>query len=94
MVVASVRKFIDKIQKYDEKSVVTVPAYTGFGDVGFFKLEMKFGKQTKVITKCETTAICRYIGGLFIGLFFWQAKAVLRFTKFFCLYIIKLYICY
>lgn len=60
MVVASITKFIDKMHKYDEKSLVTVDrkigygiAYTGFGDVGFFKLEMQFGKQTKVITKCE-----------------------------------------
>ena len=28
-------------------------AYTGFGDMGFFKLEIKFDEQTKVITKCE-----------------------------------------
>ena len=60
MVVASVAKFIDKLEEYDEMSIVTIDritgygiAYTGFGDVGFFKLEMKFGEQTKVITKCE-----------------------------------------
>ena len=58
--VASVAKFIDKMQKYDEMSIVTVDritgygiVYTGFGVVGFFKLEMKFGEQTKVIMKCE-----------------------------------------
>ena len=60
MVIASTTKFINKLQEYDEISIVKVDritgygiAYTGFGDVGFFKLEMKFGKQTRVITKCE-----------------------------------------
>ena len=58
MVMASVAKFLDKLQKYDEMNIIAVDriagygiAYTGFGDVGFSKLEMTFGEQTKIITK-------------------------------------------
>ena len=60
MIMASVAKFLDTLQKYDETNIIVVDriagygmAYTGFGDVGFFKLEMKFGEQTKIITKCQ-----------------------------------------
>ena len=60
MVNASVTKFIERIPQFDEQDILKVNkitgydiAYTGSGDVAFYKLEMKFGDVTKIITKVQ-----------------------------------------
>lgn len=60
VILASITKFIDKMEKFDETTVEMVERITGYGiictgigDFGFYKLEMTFGKQTKLITRFE-----------------------------------------
>ena len=58
MVVASVTKFIKGLEQFNEEDIRKVNqvtgcgiSYTGSGDVGFYKLKMKFGEETKICTK-------------------------------------------
>lgn len=57
---ASIVKFINSMKRFDEKSIEDVKiitgygaSYTGFGDIGFYKLEMNFNQNTMIITKLE-----------------------------------------
>ena len=72
VVLASVTKFIDKLQSYNEEDIETVDKiqgygiiYTGFGDVGFYKLRMTFGQPTTLTTKCKLAQLPQpYAAGL------------------------------
>ena len=54
----SVTEFIKEIEQFNEEDIRNVNQVTGYGiaytrsgDVGFYKLEMKFGETTKIYTK-------------------------------------------
>jgi len=56
----SITKFVNEIQDYDEAAIQKVTQITGygipfigFGNIGFYKLQIEFGKQTKFITKIQ-----------------------------------------
>ncbi|XP_065914961.1 uncharacterized protein [Dysidea avara] len=60
MVVATVSKFVNALPSFNENSILKLDeitgygvAYTGAGVVAFYKLELKFGKQTNIITKVK-----------------------------------------
>ena len=60
MVIASVTRFVDSLPDFTDADLRALTslgghgiAYTGIGDVGCFKLTMKFGQPTKIITKLK-----------------------------------------
>ena len=60
MVIASIMKFISTIPHLNGRGILEVDtiigygmAYTGIGCIGFYKLNMKFGGQTEIISKLD-----------------------------------------
>ena len=60
MMLASITTFINEMPNYDEAAIQNLKQitgygipYTGFGDVGFYILQIEFGKNTKVVTKIQ-----------------------------------------
>lgn len=60
MVIASVTYFVCKLPSFTDTELRAFTsiegygiAYTGIGDVGCFKLIIKFGQDTKIITKLK-----------------------------------------
>ena len=62
LMLGSVTEFVNRLPQYKEQDIQKVKkivgyciAYTGFGDVGFYKLIIEFGKRTAFITKVKLT---------------------------------------
>lgn len=76
-VLTSVIGFVEHINEYNEAAIQDVEqisgyglAYTGVGFVGFYKLQVKFGKPMEFVTKIELSSISSVLCRFYIR-FFW-----------------------